>query len=252
MSHYQCSFCNHEYRLKYNYERHVLVCGFMNKSNKEQEDHMDAFDTMPSQKELFTIVKDLAYRVSKLEAENKTLRKYADGFKKKIDILDWLNTKSGWKPQHGFRDWVLSLPFVNYLDVIFENDLVHGITRCFENAIREPGQTPMVVFSQKNNIFYVYDKQSADAEACWFVLSNECFYEWVDYISRQFLKLFRQWFDKQCEENPKCVGELNDKKTAYYQKLLGGKVNDETRNQRVLNALHTKMKVAAKSVDEFA
>lgn len=251
MNNYICSFCNHEYRLKYNYDRHVILCRFSNKSMKEVEDQMDEFDTMPSQKDMFVLLKDLAYRVSKLELENKTLKKFANRERKKIDIIDWLNTTSGWKPKQGFRDWVTSFPLLDYLNCIFENDLVYGICYCFENAIREQGETPMAIFSQKNNIFYIYDKPANDIDACWFILSNDCFNEWIDYIARRFLILFRQWFDKQCEENPKHINELNDKKAILYQKLLGGKITDETRNNRVKSSLCAKMKVNAKSILDY-
>uniref|UniRef100_A0A6C0DRK1 Uncharacterized protein n=1 Tax=viral metagenome TaxID=1070528 RepID=A0A6C0DRK1_9ZZZZ len=253
---YRCDYCNHEYRTRDKYSEHIVFCEFSHKTKREQEEDIEMFETMPTQKHMFLILKQLALRVDKLERENEILRNVAAKANKKINILEWLN-KQETKPSKTFKEWVLAFDYENTIKDVFQIDIPTAIIHTFERGVGELTlknieNIPIRVFLQKKNIFYVYGKEkSNDPEPTWYVLSDDIFDKWIDYMMDRFLMVFPIWFEKQHKSNPAYSKELEDEKNGFYKKLLGGKITEESRNQRVRHGVFKSLQKNSKMISDY-
>ena len=252
---YKCIYCNHEYRTHHKYEEHVVFCEFSHKTKQEQENDIEMYETIPTQKHMFLIIKQLSLRVSKLERENIQLRNFAAKLNRKVNILEWLNNRE--KPIKTLKEWIIGFDYKNSMDVIFEKDIPSAVINTFENGdgeltLRDVENIPIRVFLQKKNTIYVYGKErSDDTDPKWYILSDNVFDKWIDYIVNRFIFEFPTWFDNQLQKNPKHATELEEQKNAYYQKLLGVKLTEESRNQRVRHTIYKILQKNSKMVSEY-
>jgi len=249
---YRCNYCSRNYRIKTNYDKHVGFCSFINKSKKEQTDILDSLEDIPNPNEMFLFMKELALRVDKLEKENAMLKNAISKEKRKINVLEWLNEKSGIRPDKTFSEWIMDAPIQIIMTSVFENDLVYGILRCFEKRV-ENQVIPIYACSNKPNTFYIYsdkNEENGDKKYEWVLLSTDLFHKWVDFISQRFLGSFESWVNenKEAIENNE---QMNQKYLQYFQKMLGGKLSNEARNNRVRQGVFAKIKHDMRGIVEY-
>ena len=80
-----CKFCNREYKEKFNHDRHAQTCEFLSKTRREQDNEIDRFEKLPTQKEMFLLIQELSRRITKLEKENSQLK---GSIKRKLKFND--------------------------------------------------------------------------------------------------------------------------------------------------------------------
>lgn len=252
---YQCEYCNKEYRLQTNYKNHVAFCEFSHKSLRDQEEDLEIYDTIPTQKEMFVLLRQLVCRVTKLEKENTKLRHFVARENKKINIVEWLNQNK--KPDITFREWVLGLNYQDCVSTVFEKNMISAIVQALEDGygeyhVQNIEMIPIRVFLQKKQVFYIYNKEhSTDGSPSWYILSNEIFYKWVDYIVQRIIASFTDWFEDQLKQNPNDKNTLEENKNRYYQKIFCTKINEETRNHRVFQAFYKLLQTNSKNIAEY-
>lgn len=254
MTGYTCLFCKRTYKEKFNLDRHVGFCQFTHQSRRQLEHDIDAFETTPTVTELFCYMKEMSLRMDTLEKENQRLRVFANQQRKKIDIVQWLNDPMRPKPAMDFTTWIHSLPLYEYLRVVFQQDLLTGFLRVFEKGIEDHEELslPICAFSQKPNQFYIYNGDAKDptVQCTWQVLSSKQMDRWLGLLSEKFSFVFKQW----CDENKARIDASDDAKDeyyAYFEKILGGKMSDETRNHRIRQVLFSKLKQNMKQLVEL-
>jgi hypothetical protein len=252
MSEHKCSICNKEYRLKYNYDRHVILCEFLSKTRCEQNDELDATEEdIPSMLGLYKIIQSLSIRIDKLEKENAKLRNYS---KKRIDILDWLNS-SHTQPELCFEEWLnvqLSTKVTKHLDTVYNDNLLSGLKCVFDDIIESKSALlPIRCFDNKANVFYVYEKNGDKFK--WVLLSTKDFDKQLNRVCNQFIIEFKQNWYMVNREKMERDETYKDMYINYYQKILGGddKMTDEQRFQKLRQYLYQTMKENIKSVVEY-
>lgn len=244
-SKYTCNHCLRGYKEKFNYDRHIGFCEFSHKSIKERENEIEAFEKPPSMSELFSFVKELVVRIDKLEKENTQLKHMASISKRKLGFIDWLNYRN--KPCVTFTKWLSEIPYYNYLNDIFNNDLISGMVLSLQ--YKNSGY-PLYAFSEKQNCFYIYD-EVADNETKlqWILIQGNDFDKWLNYISQSFLIEFKKW----CDEHKNEIDNDEKMKETYFsnfQKVLGNsKLSVDVRNQRIRQQLFNKIKQSYKDGD---
>jgi len=254
MNTYHCKYCQNEYKLKVNYERHVGFCEFKSKSIREMNNELDsAFEKTPTMKQLFGFMKELVIRVDKLEKENEKLKQYAYHEKRKIDILHWLSSHCN--PSVPFHNWITSFPFEKHLQTIFDSNLYNAIIKCFEESFHKDiiENLPIIAFSNKINTIYIYDKviENSVITYKWYIMNDSLLNKWLQYIEKQFIIEFKKW----CDEHPEFIDSSheNDHKfqiyISNYQKILGGNMSTETRNHRIKQYLYNKLKKNIRVMD---
>ena len=234
---YTCKCCHRDYKEKFNYDRHIGFCEFSHKSIRERENGIDAFEKTPSINELFSFVKELVVRIDVLEKENAKLKQFTNINKRKMDFADWLNNHN--KPTITFTKWLTEIPYYQFLDDIFKNDLISGSLTSLQNG-NGCSNKPIYAFIQKPNVFYVYDEIMDDGDGDgdkrtlqWIMITGNEFDKWLNYISQSFLIEFKKW----CDEHKNEIDNNEIMKEQYFsnfQKVLGNsKMGVDVRNQRI-------------------
>ena len=245
---YNCLYCNRDYREKFNYDRHIGFCEFSHKSQKEQDNEIDAFEKVPGMYELFAYIKELSVRVGKLEKENTVLKQQLNIEKKKVDIGVWLNSLPN-KPSITFTKWILDIPYHKYLNHIFMKDMEYAIQSCLEKgsndiSINDKEFSPIYATNQKKNMFYVYDEIQIDGKKMpqWCLITGKDMDKWLNYISQALLIEFKKW----CDEHQREINnndDMNQKYISNFKKIIGSCKNaDEIRNHNIRKYLFNKIK----------
>lgn len=250
---YQCCFCKREYKEKFNYDRHTVCCEFLCKSRREQRAEIDAIGRLPTHKEMYLLIQELALRNEKLEKE---LAKLKHVQKQKLNIGDWLNSPNSAKtnPEIGFKDWLNQVVFKkipDVLEIVYQNNLTIGITKLFENVLNQEN-IPVRAFENKNNTFYVFEK-NPDSKFSWKIISTSDLNMAFEKISHQFIVQFKNhWFlpNQHRVENDESYKDLY---INYYQRILGGneKISEDGRYNKLRLFMYSKLKQNIKQIIEY-
>jgi hypothetical protein len=250
MSNYKCRYCIRNYKTKYHYERHVSVCQFLSKSPKEKEDDIEINnDKQPSQFEMYQLIKNLSYRIDKLEKENQYLKRRES---KKINLLEWLNDDRTDKPLITFDLWLTEelgelIPTV--LDEVYKNGLVSGITKLIEEyMINSSGlKHPICSFNKSPNIIYIFDKSATDKNM-WKQLSTSGLDIYIEYLCNRFITAFSEhWFEPN-REKIKNREKYKETYVNYYQKILASSLTKEARCNQIRQIFMNNIKQPAPSI----
>jgi hypothetical protein len=247
---YYCEHCKNTFGLKYNYDRHVSVCQFFKKNNREQTEIMDhVSDTIPSYRELFHLVKDLNRRLEIVEKENSTLRRHQQIQTRKINILNRLNAME--KPQMTFLKWVkekVLATIVQSLETVFQEDLFVGIQSLLDQALSTTPFTeiPIKSFEPKMN-FYVFventDSSMNETKKEWILLTTNQLDGLWRKICQQFLVDFDLFWVQPNRDKIDKQEEWKDRYVLYYKKILGNdKISEESFFQKCNHGLFHKIK----------
>lgn len=249
MDSYTCPHCENIYKFKFNYERHVGFCEFTHKSVQERNREIDGYENIPSPAEMFSFMKELMVRMNKLETENAKLKQHINYGIRKLDVFTWLCSNTSIKPNKTFYQWIEQLDVSVILQKVFDTTLVDAIVGCFDNEMSVV--LPIYAFSHKPNSMYLYDEhinnETGDVTVGWYLVSNDIFGKWIHYISRKLLIDFEKWVTENQHNIDNDEGFYN-KYIHYFQKVLGGKMQEDVRNQRIRTQIFQKIKQPISSV----
>lgn len=178
-----CVYCGKSYMKKTSLDKHIIICELLNKSknitaNETEED-------VPSQKKMYQILLELGNKFNKLEEKVDELNKWVVKKKKKINVIEWLNTNI--TPEIKF-DILIEKIIITQDDVkyLFENSFADTLNHIFSRNIYNLSESeyPIFAFIQKSNIFYIYENE----EAGWMELNRE---KMVKFLNRVHMKLLR-------------------------------------------------------------
>jgi len=241
MTTYQCKYCSRDYKVKFNCDRHSQTCEFLSKTRKEQDNDLDSFEKLPSQREMFSLIQELSIRINKLEKENAKLKNSVK-IREKRDFNDILNETQ--RPQILLDDWITTLldSVEQKLEIVYKNDLHTGIISLFEDIIDE---IPLRAYDVKHNMFYHYDKDTVS----WQVFSKTDFNKMLARISHRFLVEFNRCW---CIVNKEKIEKSEDFQKIYmdyYLKILGGnKLSDEIRFKKIRHTVYSMIKKNIRSI----
>lgn len=252
---YKCNYCVKSYKEKFNYERHVSVCKYLSQTPRQQINEVElVHENVPSNAELFQLVKHLSVRLDKLEKENHTLRQKQN---KKKNVLEWLNSNAEEKPVLTFEKWLVEevqIKISSFLEAVFKRDLVHGVVELFQKYLekKEDVVIPICCFTNKSTSVYIYEKNVADeTQFLWKMITMSRFDEYIEHICQQFIIVFlKEW----CEPNQELIAtkdKYKDMYAEYYQKILGGTTSKDVRCSKIRNSLQTLLKRNISSIIEY-
>lgn len=252
---YQCCFCKREYKEKFNYDRHKVCCEFLCKSRREQLNDVDSLENIPTQKEMYMLIQELALRNEKLEKEIVKLKQVQ---KQKINILEWLNSPNSIKtnPKIFFKNWILKVVFPeikNVLETVYQTNLSTGLLKLFQNLIKTDNLNtlPIRAYENKPNTFYIFQEKLDVFE--WKILTSDEFNNILSKICHQFIVQFKyNWFIPNQEkiENDE---NYKDMYINYYQSILGGNesISEDSRIQKTRQYIYSLIKQKIKSITEY-
>jgi hypothetical protein len=194
------------------------------------------------------MINKICERVDSLEKENQYLKEqmkkiletneHKNGKNTPQKMIDFLEEQP--PPSISFNNWIehtLSLVQHN-LDVVFKNDLLTGINTVLTDSINNYTYLPIAVFDRKPNTFYYYNDDEK-----WTILDLLDLNKFIGRIAYRFLVDFNlHWYQPNIK-NIKGSEEYQSMYNSYYLNILGGhRLTDESRNQRVKNAIYMLLK----------
>jgi hypothetical protein len=263
---YNCKYCNRTYKLKPNYDKHYLLCDTLNKTSigktsigktsigktsigKTSRENND--DYVPSLRDMFTIILELTAKNSQLEQKVEELSKWADSKKKKLNVIDWLNTK--YTKNIKYTEWLAGINITrNHLEAVFNSDMATGCYEILQSLlsvnmtedISNEQTSPIKAFDQKENILFIYNDENK-----WEMLSQTMFANLMNTMSTNILTEFLKW---QTENKSKMKqDDFSYKYARNVQKIMGGNLTQEQIHMRVKKDLYNYLKMNLRNVVEY-
>jgi tyrosine-protein phosphatase YwqE len=239
-----CVYCGKSYIKKTSLDKHVVLCELLNNSkNTIVENDED----IPSQKKMYQILLELGNKFNKLEEKVDELNKWVVKKKKKINVIEWLNTNI--TPEIKF-DSLIEKITITQEDVkyLFDNSFADTLNEIFSRNIYNLSESeyPIFAFIQKSNVFYIYENE----EAGWMELNRE---KNVKFLNRVHMKLLRA-FGEYKKANANKIREdesfslLCDKTSV---KMMNVDFRQETILGKIKGNMYSRMKTDMKALVEY-
>jgi len=246
---YNCKYCNRNYKLKPNYDKHYLLCDTLNKtriSKGKNTKENNADDYVPSMRDMFTLILELTAKNSRLEQKIEELSKWAESKKKKLNVIDWLNDK--YTKNIKYTEWLAGINITrNHLEAVFKSDMATG---CYEilQSLLSVDMTdeimPIKAFDQKENLLFIYNDDNT-----WEILSQTMFANLMNILSKKIITEFLKW---QTENKSKMrQDEFSYTYARNVQKIMGGNLTQEQIHMRVKRELYNYLKMNLRNVVEY-
>ena len=246
----QCIHCHRIYRKKENYEKHAQCCEFFYRARqkKSHDEQMDSYDIIPSPREMFQLLKELAYRNARLEEEVAKLRQ-STSVKQRNIIQSNLQSV---KPTLTGVEWSKTFTVdMTDLESVFDYDLTQGIKHCIKRNIVELKTVvlPIAYFEQKQHNLYLYDYElPQDKDVIeppkWQIANQYHLDKIVSILSMKFLQYFMAWQRDYLENNKKEDEDtMKNKLIVYMMKINSVNSQVDRRRNEVKRALQEMAKV---------
>lgn len=260
-----CSNCTRKYKNKTNYDKHKLICNIMSKTIKERERENNNIDDTPNIRELYSIILHLSNKCEIMERKIEKLNGVYNRDKKKVNVLDWLNTNKIYLEQDGdreiqvFSEWIKTVNISeNDMNYVVEHTFLDGLKYIIKKLLRENGEyniyCPIRAFEQKDNLFYIYDYVNTDSskydgEKKWIIMSHEKINELFTKITKGFITQLRIWKDKNIHR----ISEdgFTHMYANHIKKLTGGDLSIQQQQIKFRKYLYNDIKINIKSLIEY-
>ena len=116
-----CVHCGKSYVKRVNLNKHLIVCELLQRSKTSRVVKYEEEDELPSQKKLFQMLIELGDKYNRLESKVDEMNKWVVKKKKKINVVDWLNSNIA--PNLTFGDVIDTIIVCdNDANIIIENN----------------------------------------------------------------------------------------------------------------------------------
>ena len=260
-----CVYCGKSYKTKSYLDKHIIICEIWHKSkNKTNSNNSNNYNNIynqnndaddefvvPSQKKMYQIILELAFKCNTLENKVNELNKFMSKKIKKIDILEFLNNDLQ-KPSFIF-DNMTDLIKVNQSDIefLFNNSFLETVNHILskniyknEDITTNTDPIPITCFIQKPNNIYIYDKtntQTQENNHSWQIISREKLIRFLNIIQFKISKAFSEWR----KTNVQILVENDSASILYdktFSKLMAPEFKKDVTYNKYYNNIYNKMK----------
>ena len=241
-----CIHCGKSYIKRVNLDKHLVICELLQKSKKTSKIIIEEDEPMPSQRKMFEMLLELGQKYSRLEEKVDEINKWVVKKKKKINVLEWLNANV--KPDINF-DNLIDKIIIDEQDVkiLLENSFYHVLTEVFSRTIYNFSETenPIFAFVQKQNMFYIYDK-----DGIWIELSRDRLIKFLNKVHTKIFKQFYEWKKSKVADikSDDRLANICDKTLV---KITSVEFNQEAILSKVKNNMFSRMKTDMKALIEY-
>jgi hypothetical protein len=240
-----CRGCGRTFRRKTNYNAHILICEQLNDSKNMKMMMLDEKGHIPSQTEMFYLLRNVMTKCERLESEVTKLRKYVDVTKKQINALDWLNNNL--TVNVSYSKWLKSISITQEeLNNVFKCKYIEGVYQILEKRlpIDDTMNHPVKCFNQKNGMFFIYDDNK------WSMMTMEKFNDLANTINVRLIKAFYVWKAKYIEEIEN-DDRMHDIYTENMRIVLGENKTSVQIIQRLKTRLYAYLKCDLKNIVRY-
>ncbi len=251
---FQCVHCNKKYKSETCYNKHFNICRFLNNhslNNHSLNNGSEERDDIPNKSEMWQIILYQNNRLIKLEKELNKLKKYDYYQKKKISVIDYLNSK--YKPNYSYEEWEKNITITqDDLNYIFEHGIIKGTVLLLKNyslkslglggEMRADSETdlifdsdtdfkiiPIVSTNQTLGKLYIYSNN------CWTAMNQTQFKKMLQIVNNKVFAEFKTW----CIEMEKKM--TKEKYSELYilnvEKLVSGKQTNQQIQLRIKTSM---------------
>ena len=241
-----CINCGKSYKKRVNLDKHLVICELLQKSRKTSKIIIEEDEPMPSQRKMFEMLIELGQKYSRLEEKVDEINKWVVKKKKKINVLEWLNANI--KPDINF-DSIIDKIVIDDQDVkyLLDNTFYDVLNEVFSRTIYNFNETqnPIFAFVQKQNVFYIYDKDNV-----WIELSRERLIKFLNKVHTKIFKQFYEW-KKTKTSDIKSDDKLATQCDKTLVKITSIEFNQESILSKVKNNMFSRMKTDMKALVEY-
>jgi hypothetical protein len=201
-----CIHCGKNFIKKEKLDNHLTICELVHNSKKlanlTSMEQRKEIIVPPSPEKMYEMILGLCEKVikmeEKLEEKTKEMDKYVGKQKKKINILEWLNTHQNCNTTF---DEFLNKTVQNteednvfLLENTFNDTLILLLTRYYSNT-SHANNIPFYTFTQRPNIFYMYTN-----EHTWKEMPKDKFKDFMITLYLKIMKNFCEWKNTKINE----------------------------------------------------
>lgn len=188
----KCPHCRTSFPTKSILKHHTGICNFIHTSAYEHT--IDRYYNpleLPSQESMVHYMIHLTTKYQELEQKFAKLQSSIITTRRKT-IQEYLEQLT--PPDKTFTEWTNSIEITqNALEIVFQNDLKSGIQQVLDIPT---SNLPIRAFSQKPNIFYLYDTDSE-----WRQMNADEFTKFVNKLERKIQRKHEEWVQEYRREN---------------------------------------------------
>lgn len=188
----KCPHCRTSFPTKSILKHHTGICNFIHTSAYEHT--IDRYYNpleLPSQESMVHYMIHLTTKYQELEQKFAKLQSSIITTRRKT-IQEYLEQLT--PPDKTFAEWTNSIEITqNTLEIVFQNDLKSGIQQVLDIPT---SNLPIRAFSQKPNIFYLYDTDSE-----WRQMNADEFTKFVNKLERKIQRKHEEWVQEHRREN---------------------------------------------------
>ena len=240
-----CIHCGKSYVKRDSLDKHLLMCELIHSKKYTEEEEI----IIPSQKIMYKMLLELGQKYNRLEEKIDEINKWVVKKKKKINMIEWLNTNI--TPIIVF-DNLLDKIIVTEEDVKFllQNTFNDTLNEIFSRTIYNFSETenPIFAFVQKANVFYIYDL--IDGIGTWTELSREKLVKFLNKIHIKVVQVFYNWKTANIKEvkSNDSFATICDKTMV---KIMSVEFKAESTLNKIRNLMYTNMKTDMKALVEY-
>ena len=246
-----CIHCGKSYKKRTNMEKHSVVCELLQLSKKKTtatKEEDEELVPLPSQQKMFQMLIELGQKYNKLEEKVEEINKWVVKKKKKINVIEWLNSNV-----------VPSLVFDKLIDIIKidDSDVEYLMENSFLDTMNlvlsrfvyfkegESDFMPLFAFVQKVNIFYAFVEDGG-----WMELSKDKLSLFLMRVQMKISKAFHEWKKQRANQirDDESFAILCDKTLI---KIMGNEFKQDSTFGKMRAVMYNKMKTDMKAMVEY-
>ncbi len=156
---HKCPHCSRKFIRKSTADRHIITCEILSKTPKER--HLEDInrDDIPSIKQIYCVLLEIADKQLKIEKKMKAMEKWVENKKKKLSVIDWLNNNL--IPNYTYLEWLDKIVITrHHLELIFQYNHINGKIYILQEflPLGQENIIPIKSFDQKQNALFIYNE----------------------------------------------------------------------------------------------
>jgi uncharacterized protein YcgL (UPF0745 family) len=246
-----CTYCGKSYKLKTNLNKHTNLCELIYKSKGKRNSYLiiEEEDEIPSQKNMYKMLLEMAQKYSTLEEKMNEVNKWVNKKKKKINVLEWLNNNV--TPLLLFENlaekiivtdedinFLLNNTFYDTINELF-NKTIYNINNVNNNENNT--KYPIFALIQKSNTIYIYDKpidsNNNNNNNVWQECTREKLVKFLNIVHIKISKYFYDWKKSKINEN----NNIDDNFATLCDKTLIKLMNIDFKQDAIFNKIKSQM-----------
>lgn len=246
-----CIYCGKSYKTRMNLDRHLILCETIHRSKnikKNSNLHVDELEEkdLPSQRQMYNIILELSMKCNKLEEKIEQMSKWVEKKKKKINILEWLNTNTNITPEFVFDELISKISLIDCdIDILLTNGFNETFYQIATRNIfdkKEQINFPLFCLDQKTNYIYVYNRQNPVSQPIWTELERDKLVYFMNKIHMMITKGLTDWKKKLEKEK-----RFNEGQSDLYNKTLIKVMDIDFKKESTLNKIKNMIYEAIKT-----